>query len=75
MIGISTQTAMIPPIKNPMTANKDGNCKLLNPVIACPEVQPPAYRDPKPIKTPETKRIKNPLKDEKASLPKISAGK
>jgi hypothetical protein len=36
------QAAIIPPIKNPITANKDGNCKLLNPVIACPEVQPPA---------------------------------
>lgn len=29
-------------MKNPITATKDGSCKLLKPVIACPEVQPPA---------------------------------
>ena len=31
-----------PPMKNPITATKEGSCKLLKPVIACPEVQPPA---------------------------------
>ena len=28
--------------KKPITAIKDGSCKLLKPVIACPDVQPPA---------------------------------
>ena len=36
------QTAIMPPIKKPITANNDGNWKLLKPVIAWPEVQPPA---------------------------------
>ncbi len=29
-------------MKNPITATKEGSCKLLKPVIACPELQPPA---------------------------------
>ena len=32
----------MPPIKKPITANNDGISKLLKPVIACPDVQPPA---------------------------------
>ena len=41
-----------PPTKKPMTAFRDGICRLLNPEIACPDVQPPAYRLPKPMSTP-----------------------
>ena len=45
-------------MKNPMTATKEGNCKLDSPLIACPDVHPPAYLVPKPIKKPPTtKRI------------------
>ena len=39
-------------MKKPITAIKDGNCILLKPDIACPEVQPPAYLVPKPISIP-----------------------
>ncbi len=31
-----------PPMKKPITAMRDGNCKSLNPLMACPEVHPPA---------------------------------
>ena len=31
-----------PPMKNPITAIRDGSCKLDIPEMACPEVQPPA---------------------------------
>ncbi len=43
-----------PPIKNPMTATRDGNWRLAKPVMAWPEVQPPAYLVPKPINIPPT---------------------
>lgn len=42
MIGKIKCAIAKPPIKNPITATKEGNCKLLKPEIACPEVQPPA---------------------------------
>ena len=32
-----------PPIKNPITAIREGNCKFDKPLMACPEVQPPAH--------------------------------
>ena len=50
-----------PPAKNPITATKEGNCKSASPDIACPEVQPPAYLAPKPIKNPPTIIIIKPL--------------
>ena len=51
--------AMIkPPTKNPTTAFSEGNCKLLKPEIACPEVQPPAYREPNPMSIPPMIKIK-----------------
>jgi len=40
-----------PPIKNPPTAINDSIEKLLRPTIPCPEVQPPAYLDPKPTRS------------------------
>ena len=41
-MGNSSHDIISPPIKKPITAISDGNCKLLNPVMACPEVHPPA---------------------------------
>ena len=35
-----------------IVATSDGHCRLLNPMIACPLVQPPAYRVPKPTRNP-----------------------
>ena len=39
----------------------EGNCSVDNPIIACPLVQPPAYRVPKPTKNPPTTIIIKPL--------------
>ena len=50
-----------------MTAINDGSCKSDNPLIACPEVQPPAYLLPIPTISPPIARIKNPLRDKTAS--------
>ena len=44
-----------------MTAISDGICKLLKPEIAWPEVQPPAYGVPNPIKNPPINKTKNPF--------------
>lgn len=56
-------TIMSPPIKKPMTALREGIWKLLKPEMACPEVQPPAYRDPKPTKKPPKTKINKPFAD------------
>ena len=45
---------MSPPIKKPITAINEGNCKLLKPDMACPEVHPPAYLAPNPTSKPPT---------------------
>ena len=37
---------------NEIVAMSDGNCIVDNPIIACPDVQPPAYRVPKPTRNP-----------------------
>ena len=48
-----------PPAIKQHVATKEGHCKLASPEIAWPEVQPPAYRVPKPtIKPPITIIIK-----------------
>src|SRR5687768_17113114 len=63
-----------PPIKNPITAMSDGTCRSDNPLMAWPEVQPPAYRDPKPTMRPPTANARNPLIERIASKLKSSAG-
>jgi hypothetical protein len=64
-----------PPIKNPITAISDGSCKSLSPDIACPEVQPPAYRVPKPTKKPPMAKMRILLKSNNAAISKSSVGK
>lgn len=49
MIGIKKCVIAKPPIKNPTTAIREGICKSLKPLMACPDVQPPAYRAPTKI--------------------------
>lgn len=39
-------------MKKPIAAKKDTSCNELKPVIACPDVHPPAYLVPKPIRNP-----------------------
>jgi len=64
----------IPPIMKHTVATNEGHCKLDKPIIECPEVQPPAYLVPKPIrKPPTTIRIK-PLTVNKTDQLKISCG-
>ncbi len=63
-----------PPVKKPMTAISDGHCKSDNPLMACPEVQPPAYLLPKPTKMPPIANIKNPFKVNTDSQLNNSAG-
>ena len=63
-----------PPIKNPITAIKEGFCKLLKPVIACPEVHPSAYRVPKPTSKPPITKSRTPFGVVNISKPNISLG-
>ena len=72
---MSRCTMTRPPIKKPMTAIREGICRLLSPLMAWPDVQPPAYRVPKPISKPPTSSSNMPGKEESRSIPKISAGK
>ena len=53
---------------------KEGHCQSDNPLIACPEIKPPAYLEPHtPISPPNASIIK-PFSDNTASSPKSSAG-
>ncbi len=63
-----------PPIKNPITAIRLGNCKSERPEIACPEVQPPAYLAPKPTIKPPNTRIMIPFRLVNTFNPKSSSG-
>ena len=63
-----------PPMKKPITAIKEGSCRSDKPLIACPDVQPPAYLEPKPTSIPPIAKIKNPLNVKIASKLKISSG-
>ena len=65
---------MRPPMKKPITAIKDGTCKFDKPLIACPDVQPPAYLVPKPTRIPPPSKTKKPFKDATNSNPKIWEG-
>ncbi len=62
-------------MKNPPTAIKDSVARLLRPTIPCPDVQPPAYRAPKPTNKPAPNSIRNPLRVNKVSRLNISSGK
>ena len=59
-----------PPMKNPMTAINEGNWRFERPEIACPEVQPPAYRAPKPTKNPPKISVMRLFRSVKAMLEK-----
>lgn len=63
-----------PPMKKQQLAIRDGNCRFERPEIAWPLVQPPAYRDPKPIKNPPPTIIKKPFSVNKDSHENSSWG-
>lgn len=63
-----------PPTKNPMTAIRDGSCKSDKPLMACPDVQPPAYREPNPTNKPPIARIKKPFNEKADSMLNSSSG-
>ena len=50
-----------PPIIKQIVATSDGHCKLERPIIACPDVQPPAYLVPKPTRKPPATVRSNPF--------------
>ena len=57
-----------------MTAISEGICKSDKPLMACPDVQPPAYREPNPTSKPPIASIKNPFKVNADSKLKSSSG-
>ena len=65
---------MNPPIIKQMVATNEGHCRLLNPIMEWPEVQPPAYLVPNPTKNPPPINMIAPLNVNKASKLKISDG-
>ena len=63
-----------PPTKNPITAINEGNCRLLSPLIAWPEVHPPAYLVPNPIRNPPTTMKMKPFSVNNEDQLKIDKG-
>ncbi len=63
-----------PPIIKQMVATKEGHCKVDNPMMAWPEVHPPAQRVPNPTKNPPITIKNNPLMVNIFSIPKRSDG-
>ena len=63
-----------PPIMKQIVATNEGHCKLESPIMECPDVQPPAYLVPKPIKKPPPIIMTNPLTDNNCSQLNISTG-
>ncbi len=61
-------------MKNPITAISEGNCRLDNPLIACPDVQPPAHREPNPTKKPPSTKMVKPFKVNRLSQQNNSSG-
>ena len=49
-----------PPMKKQIVAIKLEICRLDMPIIECPEVQPSAYRVPKPTRIPPIMNITTP---------------
>ena len=65
MMGNRKWVMIRPPIKKPMVAMREGNCRLAKPVMACPEVQPPAHLVPKPTRNPPAINITTTLTEPK----------
>jgi hypothetical protein len=63
-----------PPAIKQIVATSEGHCKLLKPIMACPEVHPPAYLVPKPTKNPPKTIIINPRNVNKDSKLNSSGG-
>ena len=61
-------------MKKPITAISEGHCRLDIPLIAWPEVQPPAYLEPKPTINPPKAKTEKPFTERMASKLKSSAG-
>ena len=71
----SIKLAMItPPSMKQQVAMSDGHCKLERPMMAWPDVQPPAYRVPKPTRKPPTTMSINPFSVSSMEKLKSAAG-
>lgn len=57
-----------------MTAIREGACRSDNPLMAWPDVQPPAYRAPKPTNRPPIASTENPFNVNKAWILNSSSG-
>ena len=74
MYGINKCVMAKPPTIKQHVAMSEGTWRFDNPMIACPDVQPPAQRVPKPtIKPPITKKIR-PLSEKRTSALNKSVG-
>src|SRR5262249_48633611 len=60
-IGNNTKVVVRPPAKKPHTAKSDAGCRSARPVMAWPDVQPPAYAVPNPTRNPPTTIETKPL--------------
>lgn len=68
------QVMIKPPIKKPITAIKEGSCKFESPDMACPEVHPPAYREPNPTSPPPSSNKNHTLGSDSADRENSSSG-
>ena len=66
--------AIKPPTIKHIVAISEGICKLANPVMECPDVQPPAYRVPKPTRKPPATVNRSPCRENRFAQLKISTG-
>ena len=74
MTGNKKLALIKPPAIKAIVATSDGHCKFDKPIIECPEVQPPAYRVPKPTKNPPTTKKINPFRVNRLCQLNISVG-
>lgn len=74
MSGKRTFAEKKPPTIKQQVAISEGICRVDKPIMACPLVQPPAYRVPKPTKKPPITKKKSPFRVKIFSTLNMSAG-
>lgn len=74
MIGNIQLAIKMPPAMKLTVAISEGNCRLDNPIMECPLVQPPAYRVPNPTSKPPPTIMRIPLVVSNDDQLKIASG-